>query len=221
MEYTASRHHGTKTPFLTNEYRPKLEATNYCDANFHTIYLNITGMLRWMIELGRVDILHKVSLLSQYIALPRLGHLEHALNIFKYIKANLKQGWLVFDLLDYDLEWTPIRANEIPPIEQAMAMKDFYHEVEDPIPYKTPNPLDEDVNISCFVYSDHAGKCVTCCSHTGIRIYLNMAPIIWYSKRQTTVKTSTFGADLVALKIATELIESLRYKLRMMGVPLA
>jgi hypothetical protein len=33
------------------------------------------------------------------------------------------------------------------------------------------------------------------------------------------VETSTFGSEFVALKIAVELIEGLRYKLRMMGVP--
>jgi hypothetical protein len=31
---------------------------------------------------------------------------------------------------------------------------------------------------------------------------------------------STFGSEFVALKIATELIQGLRYKLRMMGVPI-
>ena len=55
--------------------------------------------------------------------------------MFKYIKANLKQGWLLFDSLDYDIEWTPFRENEISPTERAMAMKDLYHEAEDPIPY--------------------------------------------------------------------------------------
>ena len=72
LEYTASRRHGTKTPFSTSEYKPDLEATHYCDADLHTIYLNLMGMLRWMIELGRVDILHEASLLSQYMALSRL-----------------------------------------------------------------------------------------------------------------------------------------------------
>ena len=42
----------------------------------------------------------------------------------------------------------------------------------------------------------------------------------WYSKRQTTVETSTFGSEIVAMRIAVELIEGLRYKLRMMGVPI-
>ena len=48
-----------------------------------------------------------------------------------------------------------------------------------------------------------------------------MAPIIWFSKRQNTVESSTFGSKFVALRVATELIEGLRYKLRMFGVPIA
>jgi hypothetical protein len=45
--------------------------------------------------------------------------------------------------------------------------------------------------------------------------------VLWFSKRQNTVETSTFGSEIVALRIAVELIDSLRYKLRMFGVPLA
>jgi len=43
---------------------------------------------------------------------------------------------------------------------------------------------------------------------------------MWYSKAQKTVETSTFGSEFVALRIAVELVEALRYKLRMMGIPL-
>jgi hypothetical protein len=46
-------------------------------------------------------------------------------------------------------------------------------------------------------------------------------PVIWYSKRQNTVESSTFGSEFVAMKTAVEQIEALRYKLRMMGVPLS
>ena len=48
--------------------------------------------------------------------------------------------------------------------------------------------------------------------------YVNRAPILWYSKRQNTVETSTFGSEFVAARIAVEMVEGLRYKLRMMGV---
>jgi len=44
--------------------------------------------------------------------------------------------------------------------------------------------------------------------------------VSWYSKRQNTVETSTFGSEIVALRIAIEMVEGLRYKLRMMGVPM-
>ena len=50
--------------------------------------------------------------------------------------------------------------------------------------------------------------------------FVNRAPIIWYSKRQNTVETSTFGSEFVAMQIAVELIESLRYKLQMFSIPI-
>ncbi len=43
---------------------------------------------------------------------------------------------------------------------------------------------------------------------------------MWFSKRQNTVESSTFGSEFIALKISVELIESLRYKLRMFGIPI-
>jgi hypothetical protein len=68
--------------------------------------------------------------------------------------------------------------------------------------------------MSCFVDADHAGCRVTRRSHTGIIIFVNRAPILWYSKRQNTVESSTFGSEFVAMRIAIEMIECLRYKLR-------
>ena len=56
-------------------------------------------------------------------------------------------------------------------------------------------------------------------SHSGIINYVNNAPIIWYSKVQNTVEASSFGSEFVALKIATEIIKALRYKVRCFGIP--
>ena len=50
-------------------------------------------------------------------------------------------------------------------------------------------------------------------------IFVNRAPIMWFSKRQNTVESSTFGSNFVAMRTTTiKMIEGLRYKLRMMGV---
>ena len=47
-----------------------------------------------------------------------------------------------------------------------------------------------------------------------------MASIFWFSKRQNTVESSTFSSEFVVLRIAAEKLISLRYKLRMVGIPL-
>ena len=81
-------------------------------------------------------------------------------------------------------------------------------------------PRGESVSTHCFVDSDHAENTVTRRSQTGLLLFVNHAPIVWYSKRQNTVETSTFGSEFIAMKTAVEQIEALRYKLRMFGVPL-
>ena len=48
-----------------------------------------------------------------------------------------------------------------------------------------------------------------------------MALIDWFSKKQPTIETSVFGAEFVAMKNVVEKLRGLRYKLRMMGVPIS
>jgi hypothetical protein len=76
------------------------------------------------------------------------------------------------------------------------------------------------VTISSFVDANHAGNVITRRSHTGIFLFVQNAPIIWFSKRQNTVEAATFGSKFVALRICKELIVALRYKLRMFGIPI-
>jgi hypothetical protein len=77
------------------------------------------------------------------------------------------------------------------------------------------------VTMSCYVDANHAGCRMMRRSHSGILIFLNRALILWYSKCQNTVETSTFHSEYVAAKTAVEMINSLRYKLRMKGIPVA
>jgi hypothetical protein len=72
-----------------------------------------------------------------------------------------------------------------------------------------------------FVDSDHAGEKFTRRSRTGFVIYLNMAPLVWFTKRRPTVEASVFGAEFFAMKNGIETCRGLRYKLRMMGVALS
>ena len=45
-------------------------------------------------------------------------------------------------------------------------------------------------------------------------------PIVWFSKKQNTVESSTFGSEFVAMRIAKDLVVALRYKCRMFGIPI-
>jgi hypothetical protein len=47
--------------------------------------------------------------------------------------------------------------------------------------------------VHCFVDANHAGNAEMRWSQTGILLFCNMAPIIWFSKRQNSVEASTFA----------------------------
>jgi hypothetical protein len=51
-------------------------------------------------------------------------------------------------------------------------------------------------------------------------IFCNTAMIKWVSKKQAMIESSVFGAKFVAMKFGIEKLRGLRYKLRMMGVPI-
>lgn len=221
IEPSSTRRQGRDTPFSSSDYRPELDSSEYLNDELMTVYQNLIGMLRWLCELGRVDIIHETTLLSQYMVQPRLGHMTQALNIFKYLKINDVKGWMIFDPYDFDIDWRSFRDDESPPLERATAMRNLYPDVIDEIPPNQPEPLGNPVNISCFVDADHAGNRVTRRSHTGVMLFVNMSPIIWHCKKQNTVESSTYGSEFLALRTACDLIEATRYKLRMLGVPLS
>ncbi len=167
-------------------------------------------MLRWGVEIGRLDILLEVALLSAYLACPREGHLEAAFHIFGYLKHEPKKK-IAFD-------------PDHPRINQKIFTKydwtDFYKDAQEPIPPNAPAPRGKAVSTHCFVDANLAGDTVTRRSQMGILLFVNKAPITWLSKRTNTVESSTFGSELVAMRSAVDLIEGLRYKLRMFGIPI-
>ena len=178
--------------------------------------LQLIGFLRWAIELGRIDIMMEVRVLSQHQCQPREGHLVAVYRVIWYLKCTLKEisGRIVFDskILDIDEQL-------FHPSKKSVWEK-FYLDAEEAIHGNAPPPRGNPIYVGCYVDADHAGNLLTRQSHTGIIIFVNNSPIIWYSKRQSTVESSRFGSKFIALRIATEMIEGLRYKLCMFGVPI-
>ena len=215
LSYPTSK---SKTPFTSQSYRPETDGTPECDDKKITLYQNLIGICRWMCELGRLDILLEVNLLSQYMVSPRIGHLRQLINIFSYLKQH-DRSWIVINPEKFDIEWIPIR-DEADPETRSLLMKRIYPDSEDPDPPGMPVALGGSIQLTCFCDANHAGNIITRRSQTGIIIFANMTPLTWISKKQNTVESSTFGSEFVALKHATEIIKGLRYKLRMLGVPL-
>jgi hypothetical protein len=52
--------------------------------------------------------------------------------------------------------------------------------------------------------ANHAGNVMMRHLHTGIILYVQNAPIVWYSKRQNMVEAATFKSKFVALRICKE-----------------
>ena len=195
---------------METDYRPELDVSPTLGLAEVNYYQSQTGVLRWAVELGRMDIATKVSMLTSHNALPCEGHLTAVFHIFSYLKTK-GNARLVLDptyaAIDYDAfpqqDWS-----------------EFYGDTPKHIPSNVPPPMGRPVEVWCYVDADHAGDTLTRKSRTGIVIFLNLAPIVWYSIKQNTVETSTFGSEFVALKVATEILCGLRYKLRMMGIPI-
>ena len=82
-----------------------------------------------------------------------------------------------------------------------------------------PEALGKYVVIKYYVDANHAENMANRRSHSGIIIYVNNVPIIWYSKRQNTVEDSSSGSEFFDVEVSTEIIEALGYKLRCFGIP--
>ena len=148
--------------------------------------------------------------MSTHLALPRVGHLEHLLHVFGYLKENPK-GEIAF-------------YPDHPFIDERRFKKhdwyDFYRDSKEAIPGNMSPPRGNGVTMHCFEDEDLSGNTVTRRIQTGILIFINRAPIIWHRKRQNTAEASTYGSESVAMKNAVDLTEALQYKLRMFGIPI-
>jgi len=142
------------------------------------------------------------------MASPREGHLVGLLKIFAYLKLNMNSKIVIdlFERLWDGLDWNTANWSE------------FYPDAKEAISSDMPEPRDKPVQINLFVDSAHITYLESRRSTTGIVIFLNETPIKWYSKRQNTIESLTFGSEFMAAKIAVKMNDALRYKLRMFGI---
>lgn len=195
---------------IPNGYRPEIDVTPELDVKEAAHYQSLIGILRWIVELGRADICVEASMMASCMALPRRGHLEALYHIFAYLRIQ-HNSMTVFDPTEPDIPEAVF--------EQQDWSDTVYGECSETVPHDAPEPRGYGFKIRAYVDSDHAGDSTTRRSRTGFIVYLNNAPIYYTSKKQTSVETSSFGSEFIAMKTCCEYIRGLRYKLRMMGIP--
>ena len=164
----------------------------------------------WAVTLGRFDVHYAISTMARFNILPREGHLKELLRVFGYLKHFAKRRIIIdTETADHsNLKFTEHNWSEL------------YPDSKEELPPDMPEPKGNSVKIIIYFDADHAHDLETRRSVTGIFVLFNNTPIRWYSKRQNTVETSTYGSELVAARIAVEIAMEMRYKLRMLGVPI-
>ena len=201
--------HRCKSPWPSN-YRPEIDTTPELTPHDASYFQSLIGIMRWIVELGRADLVMETSALASMMALPREGHLKALLQIFAFLK-NKHNSLMVFDPTVPDID------------ESQFTLEDWaaseYGEQKEDLPPNMPTPRGIGFTMRAFVDSDHAGDSITRRSRTGFIVTLNSSPIYWFSKKQTSVETSSFGSEFIAMKQCCEYVRGLRYKLRMLGIP--
>ena len=191
-------------------YRPEVDLTPELKPADAAHYQSLIGVLRWIVELGRIDINCEVSEMASMMALPREGHLDQLYHMFGYLNCK-HNAEMVFD-------------PTVPTFDKSCFKRDdwshtTYTNATEKIADNIPPPRGLGFTIRAYVDADHAGNLITRRSRTGFIVFLNNAPIYWSSKKQTGIETSSFGSEFMAMKSCCEYLRGLRFKLRSFGIP--
>ena len=190
---------------------PELDMSELLGEDGIKIYQSLIGALQWTISLGRIDISTAVMTMSGFRASPRKGHLDRLKRIYGYlskmrhstirIRTHVPDYSYVPDC-EYDWEYS------------------VYGNVKEIIPDDIPEPLGHGVTLTTYVDANLYHDMITGRSVTGILHLINGTPFEWYSKKQSTVETATYGSEFVAARIAIDQIIDHQMTLRYLGVPI-
>jgi hypothetical protein len=168
------------------------------------------GACQWVISLGRFDIHTAVMTMSQFRIAPRHGHLLRLQRIYGYLRR-FRGGAIRVRTEEPDY-------SDLPDIEYDWSSS-VYGTMTEILPSDTPPPLGKFVTLTHFVDANLYHDLITGRAVTGVLHLVNKMPVEWFSKRQATVETATYGSEFVAARTAADQIVDLRTTLRYLGVP--
>jgi hypothetical protein len=149
--------------------------------------------------------------LSSFRAMPRLGHMTRVKRLYGYL-AKMKDGVIRIRTGEPDYSGLP---DQVFDWERSV-----YGDVSELLPSDAPKPLGKYVTLTHYYDANLFHDIVTGRSVTGILHLINKTPLDWYSKKQATVETATYGSEFVAARTCVDQIVDLRTTLRYLGVPI-
>ena len=135
---------------IQSGYRPKTNVCAELKADDLQYYQELIGVLRWIVELGQVDILLETSLMSAHLALPRIGHLEQVIHMFGYLKLNPKRK-IAFDAAHQISDDRRFKKYD---------WYEFYRGAKEAITLDCPEPLGNSISTHCFSDANLAGNLI-------------------------------------------------------------
>jgi hypothetical protein len=188
---------------------PELDDSMLLDMEGIKKYQSLIGSAQWAVQLGRLDITTAVMSLSSYRAAPRKGHLSRVKRLIGYlVKMRNALIRVRTEMPDYSSH----------PESRHKWDRSIYAGAREIIPMDVPEPLGKKVVCTSYVDANLYHDFLTGRSVTGVMHFFNQTPVDWYSKKQSTVETATYGSEFVAARTATEQIIANRQSLRYLGV---
>ena len=74
-------------------------------------YLQLVGIFRWVVDIGRIRIFHDTSLMLQYQANTFIGYIEVIYHIFAYLKIHMNMGNIGYDLMGPNVDLSVFNDN--------------------------------------------------------------------------------------------------------------
>lgn len=153
---------------MASGYRPEIDMSTELDPSEASYYMSRIGILRWIVELGQIDLTCEVSMMESIMAMPRMGHMNQLYNMFGYLKS--KHNAKLF------LDPTVPNIDKIQFCRQEWGHT-TYAGMKEQLTPEMKKPRGFGFIISVYVEFDHARDSMTRRSRTGFIVFLNNAPV--------------------------------------------
>jgi len=187
---------------------PELDTSEFLDGKGIQQYQSLIGALQWAVQIGRIDITTAVVTMSSFRCMPRRGHMDQLKRIYGYL-FHMSQAAIRFRVDEPDYSGLH---------DQVFDWATVYGDVSELVSDDTPTPLGKFVTLTHYYDANLLHCMLTGRSLTATLHFYNKTPVDFYSKKQATVETATYGSEFTAARTCiNQVVDHCSY-LRYLGI---